>query len=280
MQGDRTSDYRRIRVEPLTVHIGSEVLDVDLADIDAPTFAEIRAAFLSHKVLFFRRQSRLDRSAQVALGRRFGELMRPNVMADKTEHPEIYVLKSGADSRPTTDCWHVDSTYMSEPAMMSILRALQVPQLGGDTLWADMEAAYEALPADLRQRIDGLRSVNSISKLKLFAGYDERVGAVESSWPAVEHPIVRTHPDTGRRSVFINQMTATGVSGLESDAAERLLAQLYALAANPEYQCRWRWQADDVAMWDNRCTQHYAVCDYLPASRLMERVTVRGTRPV
>jgi taurine dioxygenase len=268
-----------MRIAPLTVNIGAEVLDVDLGALDAAGFDAIRAAFLQHKVLFFRDQGHLDRASHVALGRRFGELMTPNVMADKTEHPEIYVLKSGAGSRPTTDCWHVDSTYMAEPAAMSILRAIEVPAVGGDTLWADMEAVYAALPETMKDRLAGLRSVNSIAKLSQFPGYDERVASVEAQWPPVEHPVVRTHPDTGRRSVFVNQMTATGIAGLERAEGERLLSELYLLAAQPEVQCRWRWRAGDVAMWDNRCTQHYAVCDYLPASRLMERVTVKGTRP-
>jgi taurine dioxygenase len=268
-----------IDFQPLTVNIGAEAHGVDLAVLDAGSFAEIERAFLKHKVLFFRGQQHLDRRAQVAFGRRFGELMTPSVMADKTDFPEIYVLKSGENSRPTTDCWHADSTYMPDPAKMSVLRAIQVPAVGGDTLWADMEAVYEALPEAMKQRLSGRRSVNSIAKLRLFPGYGGRVSAVESQWPPVEHPIVRTHPETGRRSVFINQMTATGVAGMPDAEATQLLQQLYLLAANPEFQCRWRWREGDVALWDNRCTQHYAVCDYLPHPRLMERVTVKGTRP-
>jgi len=268
-----------MRIDPVTVNIGAEVLGLDLATIDDAGFAQLRGAFLGHKVLFLRDQHRLDRKSQVALGYRFGELMKPNVMAERTEFPEVYVLKSGPEARPTTDCWHVDSTYMAEPAMLSVLRAVQVPAVGGDTLWADMEAAYEALPTELKARVDGRRSVNSIAKLRLFPGYDERVSTVEAKWPPVEHPIVRRHPETGRRSVFINQMTATGIAGMPDDEAAELLAELYRLAANPELQCRWRWRAGDVAIWDNRCTQHYAVCDYLPHPRLMERVTVKGDRP-
>jgi taurine dioxygenase len=269
-----------VNILPLTVHIGAEVQGADLAAVDDAAFTQIHAAFLQYKVLFFRGQRSFDRGAQVALGRRFGELMKPNVMADRTDYPEIYVLKSGPDARPTTDCWHVDSTYMPEPAMMSILRAVQVPEVGGDTLWADMEAAYAALPPGQRERLRGLASVNSIAKLSQFPGYGERVSAVQAQWPAVEHPIVRTHPDTGRPSVFINQMTAVAVAGLPEPEGNQLLDELYRLSANPEFQCRWRWRAGDVAMWDNRCTQHYAVCDYLPQPRLMERVTVKGTRPI
>jgi taurine dioxygenase len=268
-----------MRIEPLTVNIGAEVGGVDLAAIDDAGFARVHAAFLEHKVLFFREQ-RLERASHVALGRRFGELMRPNLFPADASVPEIYVLASGGPtSRPTTDNWHVDSTYLAEPSKMGILRAIEVPPVGGDTLWANMEAVYAALPAALKARIAGRRSVNSIAKLAQFPGYGESAGPAESRFPPVEHPLVRTHPETGNKSLFVNQVSAIAVTGLDAAESDALLEELYALAANPEYQCRWRWRAGDVVMWDNRCTQHYAVCDYLPHARLMERVNVKGDRP-
>jgi taurine dioxygenase len=267
------------QVRPVTPTIGAEVTGVDLVNLDDRTFERVRQAFLRYKVLFFRNQGALDAEGQIALGRRFGELMTPNVISSDATHPELYVLETTPDSPPTTDCWHVDSTYMAEPAMMSILRARVVPEVGGDTLWADMEKAYCSLSDPDQRRYRTLRTLNSVSKLSLFGTHEERLRELEEVWPPVDHPLVRTHPDTGRLSIFINQMTAVRILGLEAEEGENLMSSLYALAGNPELQCRVRWEPDMVAMWDNRCTQHYAVADYLPGYRRMERVTVRGDRP-
>jgi taurine dioxygenase len=268
-----------LEVRPVTPTIGAEVTGVDLANLDDRTFEVVRHAFLRHKVLFFRNQVSLDAEGQIALGRRFGELMTPNVIISDAIYPELYVLEATADVPPTTDCWHVDSTYMAEPAMMSILRARVVPEVGGDTLWADMEKAYCSLPEAEKRRYRTLRTLNSVSKLPHYGTDETRLRELEEAWPPVHHPLVRTHPETGRLSVFINQMTAVRIEGVGDEESEHLIGSLCALAAKPEFQCRVRWEPDMVAMWDNRCTQHYAVADYLPGYRRMERVTVRGDRP-
>jgi taurine dioxygenase len=142
-----------------------------------------------------------------------------------------------------------------------------------------MEKAYDSLPDADKHRYRALRTVNSVSKLSRYGTDEDRLRELERVWPPVDHPLVRTHPETGRQSIFINQMTAVGILGLGEQESEDLMSSLCALAGKPEHQCRVRWEPDMVAMWDNRCTQHYAVADYLPGYRLMERVTVRGDRP-
>lgn len=266
-------------VEPLTVRIGAEMHGVDLSSLDGPTFDAIHRALLDRKVLVFRDQHRLDAASHIALGRRFGPLMTPNVIAGDGEHPELYILESRPDAPPSTDCWHVDSTYMAEPAMLSVLRARVLPAVGGDTLWADMEAVYEHLDNDSKERFGRYATRNSVARLGGYRTDERKLADAEAVWPAVEHPLVRTHPETGRRCLFFNQQTYDGVVGLPEEESTRLLADLLALVAVPDVQCRVRWSPDTVVMWDNRCTQHYAVADYVPAYRRMERVTVRGDRP-
>jgi taurine dioxygenase len=268
-----------VEVRPVTPTIGADITGVDLANLDDSTFDVVRQAFLRHKVLFFRGQCTLDAAGQIALGRRFGQLMTPNIIGSDATYPELYVLETTPDAPPTTDCWHVDSTYMAEPAMMSILRARVVPAVGGDTLWADMEQAYCSLPEADKRRYRSLRTLNSVSRLPRYGSDLERLRELEEVWPPVDHPLVRTHPETGRLSIFINQMTVVRVEGVGEDESAPLISSLCALAGKPEFQCRVRWEPDMVAMWDNRCTQHYAVADYLPDFRRMERVTVRGDRP-
>ncbi len=160
--------YRRIMVEPVTVTIGAEVTGVDLARIDDETFAEIERALLDHKVLFFRDQANLTADDHIVFGRRFGELMTPRVISADPAHPALYILETTPDKPPPTDCWHVDSTYLCEPAAISILRARVIPEVGGDTLWADMERAYADLPHGRKERLRGVRTVNSVMKLREY----------------------------------------------------------------------------------------------------------------
>jgi taurine dioxygenase len=271
-----------IEVSPVTVTIGAVIDGVDLASLDDALFSEIELALLDHKVIFFRDQFELTVDQHLALGRRFGELMEPQLITGSPAHAALYVLESSADHRPATDCWHVDSTYLEEPAAISVLCARAVPAVGGDTLWADMERAYDDLPLVMKQRLHGVRTVNSVVKLREYGIGADTIRSVERDVPRVEHPVVRAHPISGRPSIFINRQTVVGLAGFDGTAAEkdRLIAELLALAERPDYQCRFRWTCGAVAIWDNRCTQHYAVADYFPAYRRMERVTVRGTRPV
>jgi taurine dioxygenase len=273
-----SNDYDRIRVAPLTGSLGAEVEGVDLADVDDDLFTELHRAFLAHKVLFFRDQP-LSPASHVAFGRRWGDLEVHPFIRGHPEHPEILVLESTAEKPDAAQSWHSDVTFRPCPSLGSILRGRVVPPVGGDTVWADMERAYEGLSDRLKDRIEGAVAVHSMEKV--FGRHmtpDEREAAL-AEHPPQRHPVVRTHPETGRRSLFVNGPFTMRIEGLEPAESDELLRRLITQPSVPQYQCRFRWRPDSVAMWDNRCTQHYAVPDFFPQHRRMERVTVVGDRP-
>jgi taurine dioxygenase len=276
--------YTRIVLRPLSPTIGAEVEGVSLADeLDDALFHEVNRALLEWKVLFFRRQD-ITREQQAAFSRRWGLLehhpfVKLHTANQPEEAPEVLRLEKGPDAMGTENIWHSDVTWREEPSLGSVLRAVEVPPLGGDTLWADMGAAYDLLPVDVRRQIDGLTAVHDwIDTFGL--GMDEATrDKLRPDFPAVEHPVVRTHPETGRRTLYVNGAFTQQVVGLDQEASNQLLAMLYRQATLPELQCRFRWQPGDVAFWDNRSTQHYASSDYYPQRRVMERVTIVGDRP-
>lgn len=268
-----------IDVRPLTPTIGAEVEGIDLGEpCDAGTLAELQKAFTTHKVLFFRDQH-ITTEAHVAFCRQLGELEVHPFVPSKEGHPEVMVLIANERRRGNENTWHSDVTWRQEPSLGSMLRAVELPPLGGDTLFADMEAAYEALPDDVREQIDGLTAVHDFTKV--FGGRQdpEQLARTREQYPPAEHPVVRTHPVTGHRSIYVNAAFTDHIVGMERAESDRLLRYLYRQAAVPERQCRFRWEPDSFALWDNRCVQHYAVSDYYPARRVMERVTIVGDRP-
>lgn len=267
-------------IEPLTRTIGAEVRGVDLADdLDDASIAEIRSVLVERKVIFFRDQHRLDRASHVAFGRRFGELeVHPVTPKDQAE-PEVFVIPAGGEFR-APDTWHSDVSWRPRPSLGSILRAVRLPPVGGDTLWADMGRAYELLDDGTRDRIEGLRATHDFASAFGFGQPPEVVAKMRERHPTVEHPIVRTHPETGQRAVYVNASFTREVVGMDPDEGRRLLRRLYATASMPEVQVRFRWQPGSVAFWDNRATQHIVANDFLPARRVMERVTVAGDAPV
>lgn len=197
----------------------------------------------------------------------------------KTEIPEVVRFTHGADAPPSENAWHTDVTFQACPAMGSILHAIHVPDVGGDTLWADMAAAYDGLTADTKDRLDGLDAVHGLFRP---AGKDltpEEVARQQTKHPPVTHPVVRVHPETGRKLIYVNRPFTDHIVGLPKTESDDLLQFLFDQARHPEYQCRLRWQPDTVAFWDNRVTQHYASGDYYPHTRVMERVTISGDRP-
>lgn len=276
--------YTRIALRPLSPTIGAEVEGVSLADpLDDALHAEIHRALLEWKVLFLRRQD-MTREQQAAFAKRWGPLEHHPFVKLRTtnqpeEAPEVLRLEKSAAVGGTENVWHSDVTWREEPSLGSVLRAVEVPPVGGDTLWADMGAAYDLLPVAVRERIDGLAAVHDW--IDTFGrGMDAATrDALRPDFPPVEHPVVRTHPETGRRTLYVNGAFTRGIVGLDPETSDELLRFLYAQAAVPEIQCRFRWQPGDVAFWDNRSTQHYAASDYYPQRRVMERVTVVGDRP-
>jgi taurine dioxygenase len=275
--------YERITVTPLSPTIGGVVEGVDLAEpLDPGLFAELDRALLEWKVLFFRDQA-IDGAQQAAFAANWGPLethpFYGTVTGTEVDAPEVVRLEKDAAIGGFENIWHSDVTWRVEPSLGSVLRAIEVPDVGGDTLWSDMAAAYERLGPELRARIDDLTAVHDwYHNFGLAMDPAERE-RLRPQFPAVEHPVVRTHPRTGRRMLYVNRAFTQHIVGLDPDESRELLDHLYVQANFPEYQCRWRWQAGDVAFWDNRSTQHYASSDYFPARRVMERITVCGDRP-
>ena len=284
-----------LTVRPLTGTLGAEVRGVDLRRrLDDATVAELRALWLGYKVLFFPEQS-LSPEEQVALARRFGAVTpaHPVVPGALADVPEILVLDSRrmrasreyapTEARSREAGWHTDVTFMPTPPAGSILSAQVVPDAGGDTLWADTQAAYERLDAPVRRLVDGLTAVHD--GRQAFAGFLAAgravrwEGVVYRDLAPVEHPVVRTHPETLRPSLFVNPQFTSHIAGLPARDGAALLDLLFARMTVPEVTVRHRWRAGDVAFWDNRATMHYATLDYGDADRVMHRVTLRGDRP-
>jgi taurine dioxygenase len=268
-----------MRIEPLTVTIGAEVSGVDLADdLSDHVIDDLRAALLEHKVLFFRDQQRLDRDRHIAFGRRFGDLEIHPITPAGQEQPEIFVLPSGGE-HGAPGVWHSDVTWRPEPSMGSILRAIELPPVGGDTLWADMAAAYDMLDDATKKEIDGLVALHDYARVFGLGRSEEEQARMREEHPTVEHPVVRTHPETERKTLYVNAAFTCGIKGMGPLEGQRLLRRLERQAWLPTVQCRFRWRPGSVAFWDNRATQHAASNDFLPQRRVMERVTVAGDRP-
>lgn len=258
--------------------VGSEIHGVDLRqELNAATIAEIRSILLRRKVVFFREQD-ITREQHLAFARRFGELeIHPATPKDQDD-PEVLRIAHGPDSRGRENNWHSDVTWRAEPSLGSILRALRIPEVGGDTLFANMEAAYNGLSPAMKDWVCTLTAVHDISRVfgkRLKKSPEE----LHELYPPQEHPVVRTHPETGARSLYVNTGFTSHIKGLSEKESSWLLAHLYSQATLPEYQCRFVWRRHSIAFWDNRGSQHYAASDYFPAVREMERVTIAGDKP-
>ncbi len=275
-----------MKLDHLGPHFGADVHDIDLDRATDDELAEVRAALVEHKVLFFAGQQ-LDDDGQVRLGRRLGELTasHPVVGGVDEAHPEVYALDSADNG--FADVWHTDVTFMPRPPLGSILRAVVLPPSGGDTNWADSQLAYESLSAPVRALSDQLTAVHDGNRE--FGYYlAQRRGGQGSVWDGevvtrldpVEHPVVRVHPETGRRGLFVNPGFTSHIVGVSEAESRGILDLLYAHLTKPEHIVRHRWRPGDVAMWDNRSTAHYANRDYGTAHRVMHRITLRGDAPV
>ena len=282
--------YRRIQVKPLAGALGAQVSGADLADLDDATFAEIHAAWLAHEVLFFRDQD-LSPDQHKAFGRRFGTLQVHPFLHSRAEdgHPEIVVLESDEKMPVVAAGWHSDVTFSPTPPMASILRGVDVPEFGGDTMWASCTRAYDALSSKMKQLLADLTAIHDTSKTFSRNAYPSKSHPDANEVPTAEHPVVRTHPDTGAKCLYVNGFTThfTNFHTPENvrcgqdyaPGAAQLLQYLVSQAFIPEYQVRRRLRTNTVAIWDNRCTQHYAVQDFWPAVRKLERAGIIGDRP-
>jgi alpha-ketoglutarate-dependent taurine dioxygenase len=280
-------------VVPLTATIGAVIEGVDLSTaLDGGTIATIRAALVRHRVVFFRDQD-LTPTQQVTFARRFGPLTpaHPLVPGLDEDHPEILVLDSrdyplGVGDRTSATSynnrWHTDVTFSATPPTATVLAAKIVPAYGGDTLWADLIDAYRSLSAPIRDLLDGLVAIHDAHGTFDRFRADDPTGvnqATLATLAPVRHPVVRVHPESGERGLFVNPTFTSHIEGLSGKESATLLALLYDHSVEPERVVRWRWRAGDVAFWDNRSTCHYAAADYGTETRLMHRVTIAGDAP-
>jgi len=281
-----------MHVEPLTCAIGAELVGVNLADAihDNGLFGEIRAALLKHRVLFLRGQN-ISRAEHVTFARRFGDLEDHPVAGSDPECPglvRIYKTPDQPNDR-YENAWHADATWREAPPFGAVLRCVECPPVGGDTMWANMALAYDNLPEHIKTQIADLRARHSIEASFGAAMPIEKRHALKAQFPDAEHPVVRTHPETGEKILFVNAFTTHFTNYHTPDRVRfgqdanpgsgDLLRYLISQAYIPEYQVRWRWQKNSIAIWDNRSTQHYAVMDYPPCHRKMERAGIIGDKP-
>ncbi len=267
-----------IEIRPVTPAIGAEVRGVDLTQpLDPEQWHKIHDAFLRHLVLFFKGQKRLTPEQQIRFGRMFGELHIHPAAPHLEGYPEVFVIHTDKDSKTNNgEWWHSDVSCDEEPPLGSILQLHVLPPCGGDTMFSSMYAAYDALSAPMRAFLGTLRGVHESEHIYRGRYADRGVDDAGKKYPSAEHPVIRTHPETGRRAIYVNSAFTTRIQGLEPAESQAILQFLFKHVENPDFQMRFRWEQNDVAMWDNRCAQHMAIWDYWPHERTGHRVTVKG----
>jgi taurine dioxygenase len=275
---------RSIEVKPINGCIGAEICGADLGRLDDTGFQVIHDALVAHGVIVLRDQD-ITLEQQMAFGRRFGPLVVHPFSPNLDDKPEVIVLDYSADNPPAlTDIWHADETYRAAPPMATMLRARIVPEIGGDTVFASMTAAYQGLSSRMQSYIHGLEALHDIKPFRsLFTrseAHRRKLWEIEEQFPNPWHPVVRVHPVSGRRVLYVNPQFAIRIKGVSDDESQTILQFLFRQAQIPEYQLRVKWRPDTVVMWDNRSVQHYAPHDYYPQRRTMERVTIAGDAPI
>ncbi len=273
----------KVRVVPLTPTVGAEIHGIDLSQaLPEAHVHTVRSALLEHAVVFFRDQE-MTPEQHMAFARQFGELSRAPFGPMHPDYPVMMVLDQNNPKGAGGDRWHTDNTFMETPPMGSILRAVQLPSSGGDTCFASMYAAYEALSEPMKRFLEGLRAEHDLTQmLSLTIRRGKNGGAelakMQRDWPPMEHPVIRTHPESGRKALFVNGNFTTRIVGLTVTESDALLRLLLEHVSSPAFQCRFHWEPGSVAFWDNRAALHYAVPDYSDR-RLMHRVTLEGDQP-
>ncbi len=280
----------QIEVVPISGALGAEIRGVDLSEpLDEDTFAGVKQAFLDHQVIFFRDQD-LSPERQKAFGTRFGSLNVHPFVQGLDGHPEVMpIIKEREDKANFGGGWHSDMTFLKEPVLGTILYAVETPAFGGDTLFANQCMAYERLSDGMKKMLGGLRAVHSASSQYGTQGESAKNNAKRSGMKVAVteaaddetaiHPVIRTHPETGRKGLFVNEAFTEKFEGMTRRESKPLLEYLYQHGTREEFTCRFRWEPGSVAFWDNRCTQHFALNDYHGQRRAMHRVTVNGDRP-
>ncbi|MBT3553262.1 MAG: taurine dioxygenase [Rhodospirillaceae bacterium] len=279
------ADYSKIQVTPYASALGAVIGGVDLASVDDDTYLEVRRALMEHQVIFFEDQH-MTPEQHLAFGRRFGSLNIHDFVGGMEEHPEIVeVRKEPEDERNFGGAWHVDVIYLEEPPLGSILYAKEIPGIGGDTLFANQVAAYDALSKGMKDMLDGMTAIATPALIYGTQSTDwSKTSSMNSSPTAtaegeVEHPVVRVHPETGRKSLFLSGKFTPRFKDMTMEESAPLMDYLFAHQTKPQFCCRFKWAENAVAFWDNRCVMHYALNDYPGQRRLMHRVAVNGDRP-
>lgn len=285
------SRYRAIEVKPIAGAIGAEIFGLDLSkDISQETFARLHQAFLDHLVLFIRDQD-ITTDQQKAFARRFGPLIVDPFVKAPEGHPEVMEVKKDThETKNFANMWHSDATFLQKPPLGSFLYALEIPDFGGDTMFANQYLAYETLSPGMRAMLDRLKAVHGAKSYneEVDAGnyndrrsiklrFDDVMKAAANT--EVEHPVVRTHPETGRKALYVHVAYVLRFKDWTEEESKPLLDFLYAHSVRPEFTCRYRWTKGTLAMWDNRCAMHYPINDYQGKRRVMRRVTAEGDRP-
>jgi taurine dioxygenase len=287
------ASYRRIEVKPVAGALGAEIRGVDLATVDDETFREIKDAWFEHLVIFFRNQ-KITPQQQIAFAKRFGEIHHHPFMKGMEEYPDILeIIKEESDTKAFGEVWHTDQMFNPKPAKATILYAKETPAAGGDTLFTNLYLAYETLSEPMKALLAGVKTWNVGDRKKLMQG--EKIGIAQDGTYAGNakmtaklrdpgdlktestHPLVRTHPETGRKALYISNHTQT-LDGFKTAEARPILDYLASHAVEPEFTCRFRWEVGSMAIWDNRRALHYPVNDYNGYRRLMHRITIEGER--
>ena len=272
------------KIQKINPNIGAVVEGVDLNRSDQNAIERIHQALLKHQVIFFRHQQ-LSAQSQVNLAKTFGTLHLHPIYPSLDDAPEVIVLDSLRQDLRDNDLWHTDVTFSQTPPLGCVLNAIKIPEFGGDTLWASGTAAFKVLSEDLKHTLRGLTATHDIRQSFPMERYGttpldrKRLEHSFAKNPPVIHPVIRTHPETGEEILFVNEGFTTRINELDQSASDQLLTLLFEHAVKAEFHLRWQWQQGDVAIWDNRCTQHKALFDYGDAHRIMHRATVNGAVP-
>ncbi len=277
-----TGEYKTIAVEPLAGALGATIVGINLSDLSEETVAEIRRAWLEHLVVFFRDQT-LSPGKFLAFARRVGDPVEYPFVKGIEGFPEIIaVTKLPHETVNFGGIWHSDTVYLERPPMATLLLAREVPPNGGDTMFSNMYAAYEALSSGMQRLLDDLRAVNSSALADVSKTREDRIrdrGFDADKEYLAAHPVIRTHPETGRKALYVNVAHTARFVDMTEDESRPLLRYLFEHSVRPEFTCRFRWQTGSVALWDNRCTMHYPINDYQGYTRAMHRITLAGDVP-
>jgi taurine dioxygenase len=282
MVGIEAKTFKHIVAKPFAPNLGAEITGVDLSqEISEAEFSEIEAAFLAYQVLFFKDQKEIPPQVHIDLGKRFGPLHSHPAAPTMAGYPEIFEIHATRHSKVANgEFWHSDVSCDEEPPLGTMLQIHILPPCGGDTMFSNMYAAYDALSDAMKTFLDGLSATHASEHIYRGRYADRGQKDSDIAFPSASHPVVRTHPQTGRKALFVNRTFTTRINELSEEESSTVLKMLFEHAESIQFQIRFRWSKNDMAFWDNRCCMHRAIWDYWPEERKGRRVTIKGDRPL